>query len=759
VFFFDPQARYLNGCYDSNVPVSHFSISNLQATGSPVINANWTVPDVRLGAGVHISGLVLNTSGVALPGITVEAYAPTAFGYQEYTPTLADGTYSVLIPPNASYTLSFTDYSSGVYSTGYYDSAVWWSHLADVDTSATLVSVGNVGSDVGNINVTMTKPWSLQISVGAASVVVGTTVTLTATTNQQLQPTPYYCVILDSSNTVLVSYGSGMTCTTTVTSATPASKSYHAVVGYSDGTGAVVATSPLTVTWVPDHLVVTPNGVSMAAGGSQPFSAEGYDGSNNDLGNVTASTNFTISGIGSCFAASCTSTFAGDHTVTGHDGSATGTATLHVTPAAPNFLVLSPSNATMAAGMSTTYTAVGSDQYDNGTGDVTSATTFAISGDGSCTGATCTTTVPGDHTITGTNGSAIGTTTLHATVGALDHLVLSPDHPTITAGQSVTFTATGFDKYGDSEGDVTSATTFGLSGAGDCVGAVCTPNKAGMVIVSAFNGNAYGNTTINVGFGGATYHSVGPVRILDSRSSLGDTTLVSRTKQTLNVTGSSAGVPAGAVAVTGNLTIVGQTALGYVSLAPSLTSGTQPGTSTINFPVGDIRANGVTVPLSDAGTIDVMFWASSTTDTVNVLFDVTGYFANDTTGATYHSVGPVRILDSRSSLGDTTLVSRTKQTLNVTGSSAGVPAGAIAVTGNLTVVGQSALGYVSLAPSLTTGTQPGTSTINFPVGDIRANGVTVPLSDSGTIDVMFWASSTTDTVNVLFDVTGYFSAS
>ncbi len=258
---------------------------------------------------------------------------------------------------------------------------------------------------------------------------------------------------------------------------------------------------------------------------------------------------------------------------------------------------------------------------------------------------------------------------------------------------------------------------------------------------------------------GATYHSVGPVRILDSRSSLGDSTFVSRTKQTLNVTGSLAGVPAGAVAVTGNLTVVGQTALGYVSLAPSLTSGTQPGTSTINFPVGDIRANGVTVPLSALGTIDIMYWASSTTDTVNVLFDVTGYFSDDTTGATYHSVGPVRILDSRSSLGDSTFVSRTRQTLNVTGSSAGVPAGAVAVTGNVTVVGQSALGYVSLAPSLTTGTQPDTSTINFPVGDIRANGVTVPLSALGTIDVMYWASSTTDTVNVLFDVTGYFSAS
>jgi hypothetical protein len=35
----------------------------------------------------------------------------------------------------------------------------------------------------------------------------------------------------------------------------------------------------------------------------------------------------------------------------------------------------------------------------------------------------------------------------------------------------------------------------------------------------------------------------------------------------------------------------------------------------------------------------------------------------------------------------------------------------------------------------------------------------VPLSGTGSIDVMFWASSTTDTVNVLFDLTGYFSAS
>jgi len=41
------------------------------------------------------------------------------------------------------------------------------------------------------------------------------------------------------------------------------------------------------------------------------------------------------------------------------------------------------------------------------------------------------------------------------------------------------------------------------------------------------------------------------------------------------------------------------------------------------------------------------------------------------------------------------------------------------VTGNVTVIGQLGLGYVTIAPSLTTGTQPTTSTINFPTGDIR----------------------------------------
>jgi hypothetical protein len=256
-------------------------------------------------------------------------------------------------------------------------------------------------------------------------------------------------------------------------------------------------------------------------------------------------------------------------------------------------------------------------------------------------------------------------------------------------------------------------------------------------------------------FSGATFHAITPGRVLDSRINQGAVLFHSRTKQTFAVAGLD-GVPAGAVAVTGNVTIVGQTRNGYVTVAPSLTSGTQPGTSTINFPTADVRANGITVSLGSGGKLDAMYWSASTADTVNVIFDVTGYFANDTSGATFHAITPGRVLDSRINQGAVLFHSRTKQTFAVAGLD-GVPAGAVAVTGNVTIVGQTRNGYVTVAPSLTSGTQPGTSTINFPTADVRANGITVSLGSGGKLDAMYWSASTADTVNVIFDVTGYFA--
>jgi hypothetical protein len=82
-----------------------------------------------------------------------------------------------------------------------------------------------------------------------------------------------------------------------------------------------------------DHLVLSPSTATITAGDSQAYTAEGYDTYNNDLGDVTAETTLSIHGGGSCnnTAHTCTSSIAGDHTVTSTDGIANGTATLTVT--------------------------------------------------------------------------------------------------------------------------------------------------------------------------------------------------------------------------------------------------------------------------------------------------------------------------------------------------------------------------------------------------------------------------------------------
>ena len=62
-------------------------------------------------------------------------------------------------------------------------------------------------------------------------------------------------------------------------------------------------------------------------------------------------------------------------------------------------------------------------------------------------------------------------------------------------------------------------------------------------------------------------------------------------------------------AFTGNVTIIGQTKGGFVSVTPTPIA--NPTTSTINFPTGDIRANGIAAPIDDAtGKASAVFKAS-----------------------------------------------------------------------------------------------------------------------------------------------------
>ncbi len=257
---------------------------------------------------------------------------------------------------------------------------------------------------------------------------------------------------------------------------------------------------------------------------------------------------------------------------------------------------------------------------------------------------------------------------------------------------------------------------------------------------------------------GMLFHPIGPSRLVDTRNGLGATTLRMAQPQKITVTG-LAGVPADAVAITGNLTVTGATKSGFVSLTPARV--TKPVTSTINFPAGDTRANAITMPLGTDGSVWAVYRAGSTSATVNVIFDITGYYAPDgetaageSAGMLFHPIGPSRLVDTRNGLGATTLRMGQPQKITVTGL-AGVPADAVAITGNLTVTGATKGGFVSLTPARVT--KPVTSTINFPAGDTRANAITMPLGTDGSVWAVYRAGSTSATVNVIFDITGYYA--
>ena len=332
-----------------------------------------------------------------------------------------------------------------------------------------------------------------------------------------------------------------------------------------------------------------------------------------------------------------------------------------------------------------------------------------------------------------------------------DHLALVPAAASIVAGATQAYTAEGFDSANADLGDLTSLTTFTINGAGTCAGNLCGSAVGGDYTVTGTFGTATGSTSLHVARTGSTFFPLSPTRLLDTRSGTGlSGTFTSHVARTFAVAGRG-GVPASATAVTGNLTVTGQTARGYLFVGP--TPMNNPTSSMLNFPLGDDRANAVTVALGSDGSLGVTYVSSNLSAKTHVVFDVTGYFLPDLSGATFFAVAPARLLDTRSGNGlSGVFTSQVARTFAVAGRG-GVPANATAVTGNLTVTGQSARGYLFVGP--TPINKPTSSTVNFPLGDDRANAVTVALG-TGNLSVTYFSSNLSSHANVVFDVTGYF---
>jgi len=261
----------------------------------------------------------------------------------------------------------------------------------------------------------------------------------------------------------------------------------------------IVSSSGLVYPFGPlDHIVLTPQDATTGAGVPQVYSVRGVDANCHDLGDISSIATLSISPNGTCTGTSCTATVLGVHTVTVHAGGKTAQTTLTIVPGPLHHLVLSPSSATITAGGSQAYTAEGFDAYGNSRGDATAETTFTVSPNGSCAGASCGATAAGPHTVTGTDSGKTGTASLTVNPGPLDHITITPANVTTTAGGSQTYQAHGFDAYENPLGDVTGATTFSISPDGSCNGATCTASIVGPHTVTGDDGGLQATANFNV---------------------------------------------------------------------------------------------------------------------------------------------------------------------------------------------------------------------------------------------------------------------
>jgi hypothetical protein len=172
----------------------------------------------------------------------------------------------------------------------------------------------------------------------------------------------------------------------------------------------------------------------------------------------------------------------------------------------------------------------------------------------------------------------------------------------------------------------------------------------------------------------------------------------------------------------------------------------------VNFVAGEVNGNNLTLGLSAGGALSAAY-LSTPGNTTDLVFDVTGYYTADATGAQFVPTNPTRLLDTRSGIGLTGKVSAGVPRTFAAASLGGMPATATAIAGNLTVVNETAGWAAFLGPDPLPA--PGSSSLNFTAGQVKGNGVTVELAANGGLSATY-ISTAGNTADLIFDMTGYF---
>jgi hypothetical protein len=275
-------------------------------------------------------------------------------------------------------------------------------------------------------------------------------------------------------------------------------------------------------------------------------------------------------------------------------------------------------------------------------------------------------------TITGTNflspatvtlggsaatGVVVGSTSITATTaphlpGAVDVVVASPGDLSSTLTGGFTYQAPSVTAIIPNGGSMAGGTLVTIMGSG--FSSPATVNLGGApatsvtvlapgTLTAVIGPHATGIVDVNVGLPlglsatlpgsffytpvmfPVSFYSLPPCRVADTRNPtgpLGGPALPAAYRRIFELNG-VCGIPAGAKAVSVNLTVVQPTSPGYLTLYPS--DGLAPLASNLNFSTGQVRANNAVLILAfdGSGRLTVFNGSSGTLD---FILDVNGYF-------------------------------------------------------------------------------------------------------------------------------------
>ncbi len=493
-----------------------------QVTWSSTNTSTATINSTGLATGVAngTTSIQAQLSGVSGSANLTVSNAPVTLTTISITPSQA----SISSGNTQQFTATGT-YSDG--STQNLTSQVAWQ--SSVTATATINSSGlATGVSAGN-----TQIWA---TLGSQSAAVAFTVS--PATLASLAVTPQSVTLADGTNQQYkavgtFSDGSTQDLTSSVTWASSSSSvaSINAAgLAATHGTGSTTITAQsglvsnsasMTVTAATAvSIQISPSSLSLSSGGVQQLLATATftDGSSQ---NVTSSVHYMTSN-----PSVVTVDANGNLTAVG-TGSATVTATLNavstvlnvtITPATLTSIAITPTNLSLAAGMTQQFTATGTFS-DGSTQDLTSSVTWAssdphvatISSTGQAVVAQA-----GNTTLTASSGSISGSLALTTTNAVPTSIAVSPASVTLAAGQTQQFAATATMSDG-SQQTVTASVHWSVSAPSLATvsnssgsNGLLTTNAAGNLNVTATLGSISGNASVTVGAAALSSLTIAP---------------------------------------------------------------------------------------------------------------------------------------------------------------------------------------------------------------------------------------------------------